>query len=136
MVWNVKFYPDFAEEFTTLNIAVQETLNRRIDNLRIERPHLGRPYADTLQGSRHANMKELRLKADGGVWRFAFAFDPEQKAIILCGGDKSGLKNQSKFYRALIEKADGRFEEHLEKMQSAKDASKQFSRKKGRGRKK
>jgi hypothetical protein len=25
----------------------------------------------------YANMKELRFKADGGVWRVAFAFDPE-----------------------------------------------------------
>jgi hypothetical protein len=35
-------------------------------------------------------MKELRFDAEGGVWRFAFAFDPNREAIILVGGDKSG----------------------------------------------
>jgi hypothetical protein len=30
---------------------------------------------DTLKDSRHANMKELRFEAQGGVWRVAFAFD-------------------------------------------------------------
>src|SRR3546814_4259362 len=36
------------------------------------------PHADTLGGSKHTNMKELRFNADGGVWRVAFAFDPER----------------------------------------------------------
>jgi hypothetical protein len=35
-------------------------------------------------------MKELRFEADDGVWRFAFAFDPTRRAIVLYGGDKSG----------------------------------------------
>ena len=39
-------------------------------------PQLGRPRVDTLKGSRHANMKELRFDAAGGEWRVAFAFDP------------------------------------------------------------
>jgi hypothetical protein len=51
---------------------------------------LSRPRVDTLNGSRHANMKELRFNAANGVWRFAFAFDPNRQAIILCGGDKTG----------------------------------------------
>jgi hypothetical protein len=37
----------------------------------------GRPHADTLDDSKHANMKELRFKADGGVWRVTYAFDPK-----------------------------------------------------------
>jgi hypothetical protein len=53
-------------------------------------PHLGRPHVDTLQGSRHSNMKELRFTAADGVWRVAFAFDPERHAILLVAGDKSG----------------------------------------------
>jgi hypothetical protein len=38
-------------------------------------PHLGRPWVDTLNGSRYTNMKELRFRAAHGVWRFAFVFD-------------------------------------------------------------
>jgi hypothetical protein len=54
---------------------------------------------DSFAWSRYANMKELRFDAAGGVWRFAFAFDPTRKAIILCGGDKSG-GSQARFYQA------------------------------------
>jgi hypothetical protein len=50
-------------------------------------------------------MKELRFKAADGVWRIAFAFDPEQKAILLVGGDKSGA-SEKRFYRQLIKRAD------------------------------
>jgi hypothetical protein len=49
-------------------------------------------------------MRELRFKADGGVWRVAFAFDPERNAILLVAGDKSGA-SEKKFYKRLIEKA-------------------------------
>jgi hypothetical protein len=47
-------------------------------------------------------MKELRFDADGGAWRIAFAFDTYRKAILLVGGDKSGVGQRS-FYRDLIE---------------------------------
>src|SRR6266851_8300425 len=67
--------------------------------------YLGRPRVDTLKGSRHANMKELRFDADDGVWRVAFAFDPKRKAILLVAGDKSG-GSEKRFYRQLIAKAD------------------------------
>ena len=69
----------------------------------------------TLNGSRHANMKELRFQAADGVWRVAFAFDPERKAILLVAGDKSGI-SERRFYRQLIKKADGRFDTHLDRL--------------------
>lgn len=75
-------------------------------------PGLGRPHVDTLAGSRHANMKELRFHASDGVWRVAFAFDPERRAILLVAGDKSGVA-QARFYKRLIKIADGRFTEWL-----------------------
>ncbi len=75
-------------------------------------PRLGRPHADTLAGSRHANMKELRFNADDGVWRVAFAFDPARQAILLVAGDKAGVA-QKRFYKILITRADKRFDEHL-----------------------
>jgi hypothetical protein len=34
-------------------------------------------------------------------WRFAFAFDPERKAVVLCGAAKSGV-SQKLFYKRLI----------------------------------
>jgi hypothetical protein len=73
---------------------------------------LGRPRVDTLNGSRHANMKELRFSAADGEWRVAFAFDPGRKAILLVAGDKSG-GSEKRFYRELIKKADERFNAHI-----------------------
>jgi len=75
-------------------------------------PQLGRPRVDTLHGSRHANMKELRFSAADGEWRVAFAFDPRRRAILLVAGDKSG-GSEKRFYRKLIRKADERFNAHL-----------------------
>ncbi len=78
-------------------------------------PQLARPRVDTLNGSRHANMKELRFSAAGGEWRVAFAFDPKRKAILLVAGDKSG-GGEKRFYRGLIRKADQRFDAHLARL--------------------
>ena len=78
---------------------------------------MGRPDVDTLNDSRYANMKELRFRADGGVWRVAFAFDPRRNAILLVAGDKSGV-SEAKFYKRLIDKADKRYKEHLENLES------------------
>ena len=83
-----------------------------MDVLKVLGPQMGRPRVDTLTGSKHANMKELRFDAADGVWRFAFAFDPVRKAIVLCGGDQSG-GSQERVYRQLIDKADERFDAHL-----------------------
>jgi hypothetical protein len=66
-------------------------------------------------------MKELRFDASDGVWRFAFAFDPTQRAIVLCGGDKSG-GSERRFYQQLITKADARFDAHLAALAQAAGA--------------
>jgi hypothetical protein len=98
---------------------VQDELLAHIELLEQFGPQLGRPRADTLKGSRHTNMKELRFYAIDGVWRFAFAFDPKRRAIILCGGDKSGV-SENRFYRHLTGTADERFNTHLAKMEKQK----------------
>lgn len=86
-------------------------------------PVLKRPRADTLRGSKHANMKELRFSAADGEWRVAFAFDPKREAILLVGGDKSGV-SQKQFYKNLIRKADDRFEQHLARLKKAEGGKK------------
>ncbi|GAK46641.1 conserved protein [Tepidicaulis marinus] len=114
MTWNVELHDDFEPEFDGLDEAIKDALLKRLALLKIKGPQLGRPTVDTLERSRHPNLKELRFNEGGGVWRFAFAFDPERQAIILCGGDKAG-ENQKAFYRWLIDLADARFDDHLEK---------------------
>ena len=112
MAWAVEFHAQFVPEFDALAEAVQDELLAHVTLLEVFGPQLGRPRVDTLQGSRHAKMKELRFDAADGVWRFAFAFDPKRQAIVLCGGDKSGGSSK-RFYRQLIAKADERFDDHL-----------------------
>jgi hypothetical protein len=82
-------------------------------------PQLGRPRADMLNGSKHANMKELRFEGGDGEWSAAFAFDPKRRAIVLVAGDKSGF-SQKRFYETLITRADLRLSEHLKSLKSAK----------------
>lgn len=65
--WNVDFHDDFVQEFEDLPEAVQDELLACVVLLERFGPLLGRPRVDTLNGSRHANMKELRFAADNGV---------------------------------------------------------------------
>jgi hypothetical protein len=118
MAWDVKFEDAFEAEFLAFEQAVQDALLAVAKLLVDYGPQLGRPYADTLKGSKHANMKELRFEASDGEWRAAFAFDPQRKAILLVAGDKSG-GSQKRFYKQLIATADRRFSAHLEKLKAA-----------------
>lgn len=92
------FHKAFEGEFGALPEAVQDELLAHAKRLETLGTHLKRPRADTLNGSKHANMKELRFEADDGVWRVAFAFVPEQKGILVVAGDKSG-QSEKRFYR-------------------------------------
>jgi len=117
--WLVALHDQFVPEYDVLAGDVREELFALMQVLEQRGPQLGRPRVDTINGSRHANMKELRFDAADGVWRFAFAFDPKRRAIVLCGGDKSG-GSEKRFYKRLIAKADDRFDEHLASLKGAK----------------
>jgi hypothetical protein len=117
--WNVVFHPDFEPEFDVFAGKVQDEMLAHMELLARIGPQLGRPRVDTLKGSKHANMKELRFDADNGVWRVAFAFDPLRRAVLLVAGDKSG-GSEKKFYRALIRKADERFDGHVQKLRGGR----------------
>jgi len=112
MAWAVLFDDAFAAEFAAFPRDVQTALLAKARLLESFGPRLGRPHVDTLNDSKHANMKELRFDAAGGVWRAPFAFDTIRQAVILVAGDKVG-GNQTRFYRSLIAMADKRFDAHL-----------------------
>src|SRR5580700_10006845 len=113
--WSVEIGGEFKPEFFALHEDVRTEILALGRLLHQFGPQLGRPRVDTLKGSRYANMKELRFAAADGVWRVAFAFDPERYAVLLVAGDKSG-RGEKTFYRRLIAKADKRFDEHLSRM--------------------
>ncbi|KJS18346.1 MAG: hypothetical protein VR78_05020 [Hoeflea sp. BRH_c9] len=108
MKYTVRFHQDFVPEWKALDMGLKEIVGEVLDHIQDDGPFLGRPEVDTLNGSDYANMKEIRVKHFKTVWRFAFAFDPDQSAIILCGNDKQGM-NEELFYKQLIAKADKRY---------------------------
>jgi hypothetical protein len=110
--WAVEFADEFADELAGYAREVQDKIAALALVLEQFGPHLERPRVDTLKGSRHANMKELRFEVDDGVWRLAFAFDPKRRAILLAAGNKQGVV-EKRFYRELIRLADARFDKHL-----------------------
>ncbi len=95
MMFRVLFHPEFIAEWKALDVRLKELTGEILDMLEDEGPMLGRPSVDTLQGSRHANMKEMRVRFAGHVWRFAFAFDPKQRAIVLCGGENKARRTRA-----------------------------------------
>lgn len=79
-------------------------------------PGLGRPLVDSITGSRHKNMKELRPGSSGrSEVRILFIFDPQRQAIMLLAGDKSG--SWKTWYRTNIPIAESRYERHLARLE-------------------
>src|SRR5438105_15561671 len=109
MPWTVLFHEEFDLAVQQLAEDLQDELLAHAKLLQEFGPQLGRPTVDTLKGSKHANMKELRFEWKRQVWRVAFAFDSRRQAILLAGGDKGGA-DQKRFYNRLIATADSRFD--------------------------
>lgn len=128
----VVFHEEFDKEFKALDENLQDDLLAHAILLREFGPNLGRPTVDTLKGSTHANMKELRFDWEGEVWRVAFAFDPMRRAVLLVGGDKSGV-GKSRFYKRLVAVADERFDRHLASLRAKSD--RRTGKEKGHGKK-
>jgi hypothetical protein len=95
---------------------------------------LGRPLVDTITGSRHANMKELRPGSTGRTEvRVLFAFDLERMAVLLVGGDKS--EDWDGWYEPDIPVADERFDEHQQRLAALRrEKTAKKSGPKGKGR--
>ncbi len=109
-MWDIEYTDEFGVWWETLDIEQQESLAASVELLRQLGPQLPRPHADTLQNSRHKNMKELRTQHAGRPLRTLFAFDPRRCAILLIGGDKTG---DDRFYERMIPVADDLYDLHL-----------------------
>ena len=115
----VIFADEFEDDFVALLADVQDELLAQLKVIEQFGPLAKRPRVDTLNGSKHKNMKELRFAAADGEWRVAFAFDTERQAVVLCAGDKSGGSEKA-FYKTLVRKADERFDAHLARLKAKK----------------
>lgn len=119
--WEVEFHDDFIPEYSKFDLQQKKALLAAAKALGICGPAGGRPLIGTLGNPKHPNMKELRYDvADGTqVWRAAFAFDPNQRAIVLVAADKQG-KSEKQFYKDLLKKANKRFDSHLKQLKASK----------------
>jgi hypothetical protein len=119
-MWLVKTTDVFDEWFAELDDDAHVEVIATVELLKLLGPRLGRPHADTLNGSKYANMKELRATTADKVLRIAFAFDPDRSGILLIGGDKSGI-SKKRFYKQLIEKADQLYAAHLAALKAKRE---------------
>lgn len=111
--WNIEITDDYLKWFETLDVGQQEAIRTDIEILEKMGPSLGRPYVDSIKGSKHSNMKELRTMHARRHIRSFFAFDPRRTAILLIGGDKTGDKA---FYDRMIPLADRLFDQYLKEI--------------------
>lgn len=134
--WMVDFHPACEVWANDLEQPDAEALLAAVRVLRDQGPNLGRPLVDTVKGSRHPNMKELRPGSTGRTEvRVLFAFDRKRKAILLVGGDKSG--DWQRWYGTNIPIADARLDEHqaeIEKSGASMKAPPTGKVRKGKGR--
>jgi hypothetical protein len=127
--WQVEFHPACEAWADQLPQSDKEALLAATRVLGDVGPALGRPLVDSIVGSRHANMKELRPGSTGRTEiRVLFAFDVARKAILLVGGDKSD--DWTGWYEANIPIADMRFEDHQERLVKKQTTTKAGGRKK------
>jgi len=113
MAWSVEYTDEFEGWWQSLAEEEQIALDASVQLLEEFGPSLGRPHCDTIQGAKHANLKELRTQCQGRPLRTFFAFDPRRTAILLIGGDKTG---DDRFYERMIPLAERLYDGYLEEL--------------------
>ena len=117
-MWSISTTKRFDDWYLALDDTDRENTLAAILVLKEKGPMLSRPYADTVYGAKHTNMKELRIQSKGNPIRAFFAFDPNRTGIILCGGEKTG--KDKRFYEEMIPVADRELTAHLDELQRGK----------------
>jgi hypothetical protein len=106
--WPAERTDEFDEWWETLTDPEQRKAVASIEVLEEVGPSAGRPLVDSVEVSKHANMKELRVTK---TIRVFFAFDHRRVALLLIGGDKAG--KTKRFYRQMVSKADKIYDAQL-----------------------
>ncbi|MGI6797774.1 type II toxin-antitoxin system RelE/ParE family toxin [Gordonia sihwensis] len=104
-MWEVILLDNVDNWVCELEDADYESVAAAIDMLSECGPALGRPFTDLVKGGKYKNMKELRPL--GTSIRILFAFDPNQIAVLLVAGDKSG--QWKSWYKGALKEAEARY---------------------------
>jgi len=122
MKWEVEYTDEFGAWWDDLSEAEQESVRASVKLLGDFGPKLPFPHSSGIKGSRHGNMRELRIQHAGRPYRVLYAFDPRRCAILLIGGEKTG---DDRWYDEHVPIADRLYDEHLETLrkEGMKDGS-------------
>ncbi len=110
MSWEVEFTDEFEAWWNTLDEAEQESIDASVQLLEARGPQLGFPHTSGIATSKHSHMRELRAQHHGRPYRTLFAFDPLRHAILLIGGEKTGIDD---WYERFVPVADRLYDDHL-----------------------
>jgi hypothetical protein len=113
-MWDIKRTDELIEWIKELDDEAKEAIYHHLLILQEFGPSLGRPYVDTVHGSKFKNMKELRVQNKKRIFRILFIFDPFRNAFLLIGGDK---RNNKKFYIEMISIADSLYANYLKSIE-------------------
>lgn len=110
MKWEVEFTNEFEQWWASLNEAEQESVAASVGLLEERGTNLSFPHTSGINGSKHSQMRELRVQHKGDPYRILYAFDPRRSAILLIGGNKTG---EDRWYEIFVPIADKLYDEHL-----------------------
>lgn len=110
MKCEVEFTNEFEQWWVSLNEEEQESVTASVGLLEEMGVHLSFPHSSGINGSKHTQMRELRVQHKGEPYRILYAFDPRRMAILLIGGNKTG---DNRWYETFVPIADKLYDEHL-----------------------
>lgn len=110
MAWEIEFTDEFGAWWDSLKEAEQKDVAVGVGLLAEHGPHLRFPHCSDVKGSRHRQLRELRVQHQGAPYRVFYAFDPRRTAILLLGGNKTG---DDRWYEINVPLADKLYDEYL-----------------------
>lgn len=113
MAWEVEYTNEFGDWWNTLTESQQNDVDAVVQRLEESGVNLQFPRSSGVKGSKHSQMRELRVQSSGKPLRIFYIFDPRRTAILLIGGDKTG---DNRFYERYIPIADRLYDTYLEEL--------------------
>jgi hypothetical protein len=110
MAWEIEYTDEFGIWWDEIGDQEQNDVVAVVNLLAEKGANLAFPYSSGIVGSRHSQMRELRVQSGGKPLRIFYAFDPRRTAILLIGGNKTG---DNRFYERYIPIADRLYDTYL-----------------------
>ncbi|MFI5289913.1 MAG: type II toxin-antitoxin system RelE/ParE family toxin, partial [Polyangia bacterium] len=99
---------EFATWFDGLDEVHVDPVIVGVSKLEQQGVALGHPASSAIKGASFA-LRELRIKSSGHALRVFYAFDPRRNAVLIIGGDKTGVSSDD-FYTRMIARSEKNLE--------------------------